>query len=144
MFWFIVLLLVVGAGFYFYQKLSTIEREIRAEQEAEKEGAAAAQPVDTVKEAPEPRQKEASDPPIVSSEVEKMAAKAAPVADDSFSLEDEVLVAVNNLPGMKQTELYSSFPDVDKKRLQQLIKNLADAGRLKREKQGSSYVLHPV
>ena len=36
MFWFIVLLLVAGAGFYFYQKLSTIEREIRAEQDAER------------------------------------------------------------------------------------------------------------
>ena len=34
MFWFIVLLLVVGAGFYFYQKLISIEREIHAEQEA--------------------------------------------------------------------------------------------------------------
>ena len=36
MFWFIVLLLFVGAGFYFYQKMMTIEREIRAEQEIEK------------------------------------------------------------------------------------------------------------
>ncbi|MCW8891926.1 MAG: hypothetical protein OQL18_01250, partial [Deltaproteobacteria bacterium] len=35
MFWFIVLLLIVGAGFYFYQKMMTIEREIRAEQDGE-------------------------------------------------------------------------------------------------------------
>jgi len=143
MFWFIVLLLLLGAGFYFYQKLMTIEREIRAEQGAEKAAAAPKDSVTRGKAEPEPRQEPASDPPMVSSEVEKMTAKATPVADESFSLEDEVLAAVINLPGVKQTELYNSFPDVDKKRLQQLIKDLADGGRLIREKQGSSYVLHP-
>ena len=43
MFWFIILLLFVGAGFYFYQKMMAIEREIRAEQEIEKVPVAAAQ-----------------------------------------------------------------------------------------------------
>ena len=35
MFWFVLLLLLVGAGFYFYRKMMSIEREIRAEQEVE-------------------------------------------------------------------------------------------------------------
>ena len=144
MFWFIVLLLIAGAGFYFYQKLTTIEREIRAEQEAEKEGVAASPAVNTVKSEPERRQEEVSDPPIVSSEVERMAVKATPVSGEPLSLEDEVLSAVNNLPGVMQAELYNSFPDVDKKRLQQVFKELADSGKLRREKQGSSYVLHPA
>jgi hypothetical protein len=142
MFWFIVILLLAGAGFYFYQKLMTIEQEIRAEQEADQatEQPAAA-PAQT---APVTAQQETSDSPIVTPEVEKLAAKVAPVADASLSLEDEILAAVKNLPGVKQTELYGSFSDVSKKQLQQLIKDLADNGQMKREKKGNSYLLYPA
>jgi len=58
-------------------------------------------------------------------------------------LEDEILAAVNNLPGVKQTELYDSFTDVTKKHLQQVLKEMDDSGKLKREKKGSSYLLYP-
>jgi CHASE3 domain sensor protein len=146
MFWFIVLLLLAGAGFYFYQKMMAIEREIRAEQEAaqaadivaaktteaETSAGKAEQPTETI------------DPPVVTPEVESMAAKAEPVVDESLSLEDEVIAAVNNLPGVKQSELYNSFGDVSKNQLQKLIKELADSGKLKREKKGSSYLLYPA
>lgn len=145
MFWFIVVLLIAGAGFYFYQKLMNIEREIRAEQEAGKAGSAAPQPSAAGKTEPEPvREEEATGPPVVTPEVEKMAAKATPVPDEGMTTEEEIVVAVTNLPGIKQTELYTSFPDIDKKKLQQMIKELADSGKLKREKQGSSYLLHPA
>jgi len=140
MFWFIVLLLLAGAGFYFYQKMMDIEREIRAEQEAgqaTEEVAAASQPE------PVPGN-QSSDSQIVTPEVEKMAAKAEPVVYESLSLEDEVLAAVDNLPGMKQTELYNSFADVSKKQLQLMLKEMDDAGKLKREKKGSSYLLYPA
>lgn len=137
MFWFIVLLLLAGAGFYFYQKMVTIEREIRAEQGGER--APVVEP-----KAPDDKQEDASDSPIVTPEVEKMTAKVEPVADESLSLADEILAAVGNLPGVKQTELYSSFSDVDKKDLQKLLKELADSGQLKREKKGSSFILYPA
>ena len=141
MFWFIVLLLLAGAGFYFYQKLMVIEREIRADQDAEK---AAEQSGPVVATTPVAAQETTDDPVIVTPEVEKMTSRAAPVADTDMSLEDEVLAAVANLPGIKQTELYASFTDVDKKQLQQMLKELDDAGKIRREKKGSSYLLYPV
>ena len=67
-----------------------------------------------------------------------------PVPDETLSTEGEILAAVKNLPGIKQTDLYRSFSDVDKKKFQQTVKKLADAGTLKREKQGSSYILFPA
>lgn len=139
MFWFIVLLLILGAGFYVYQKLMAIEREIRAEQEAEQTGS------DVIEaETEDEMTEELSDPPVVTPEVESMAAKAKPVPDGKLDLDEEILIAVKNMPGMKQTELYSSFADVNRKRLQQLLKEMDDAGQIKREKQGSSYLLFPV
>ncbi|WP_303720506.1 hypothetical protein [Malonomonas rubra] len=148
MFWFIALLLLAGAGFYFYQKMMAIEQEIRAEQEAETAASPVAEPVKEAAQEPvaEPEQtkEEAADPPIVTPEVEKMTSKAEPVDDESFSLEDEILAAVKNLPGMKQSEIYESFADVGKKQLQVLLKEMADSEKLKRERKGSSYLLFPV
>lgn len=141
MFWFIVVLLIAGAGFYFYQKMMEVEREIRAEQEAGQPSAEAAAPPAPV---PEPVQEEVSGSSLVTPEVDKMAAKAVPVSDASLSLEDEILAAVENLPGVKQTEIYDSFTDVSKKQLQLLLKELADSGKLKREKKGSGYLLYPA
>ncbi len=139
MFWFVVVLLIVGAGFYFYRKMMTIEREILAEQEAERGPAEKAEPDRPVK-----KEEAFNDPPIVTPEVEKMVAKAEPVAAEPLSLEEEILTAVENLPGIKQTELYGSFADVDRKQLQKLLKELGDDGRLTREKRGSTYLLYPV
>lgn len=141
MFWFIVLLLLAGAGFYFYQKMMEIEREIRAEQDA---GQASAGGAASPASKPEPVQDEPSDSQIVTPEVDKMTTKVVPVADASLSLEDEILAAIKNLPGVKQTEIYASFADVNKKQLQQLLKELADGGKINREKKGSSYLLYPA
>lgn len=138
MFWFVVLLLLAGAGFYFYQKMMDIEREIRAEQEAEQATSEVpAAPAATV-------QRDTSESSLVTPEVDKMTTKAVPVADATLSLEDEILAAVENLPGVKQSEIYNSFADVSKNQLQKLLKELDDAGKLKREKKGSSYLLYPV
>ncbi|NOY13013.1 MAG: hypothetical protein GXP51_04830 [Deltaproteobacteria bacterium] len=137
MLWFIVLLLLAGAGFYFYQKMMTIEREIRAEQAAEKNTEEGPTAVASNSE-------EDADPQIVTAEIGNLTASVDPVADASYTLEDEILEAISNLPGIRQSELYDSFSDVSKKRLQQLLKQLADDGQLKREKQGSSYLLYPV
>lgn len=148
MFWIVVLLLLAGAGFFFYQKMMAIEQEIRAEQEeesvAETEKPAETEEPPVAEEKVEKVEEETSDPPVVTPEVEKMAAKAEPVDDKELTLEDEILAAVQNLPGIKQTELYSSFSDVSKKQLQQLFKEMDDSGKLKREKKGSSYLLYPL
>ena len=134
MFWFIVLLLVVGAGFYFYQKMMAIEREIRAEQVAANEHVS----------------------PVQESEPENSAVDAVnPTAPDRKSspaaavqgrtaIEEAVISAVAEKPGIKQTDLYLLFTDTSKKQLQKLIKNMSDNGVLRREKQGSSYSLYCV
>ena len=137
MFWFIVLLLVAGAGFYFYQKLTTIEREIRAEQIAEKSRAVASSP-----EVVEQEKTEAV-PELVAVDREPTIAET-PVPDGPSTTDDEILAAVKNLPGIKQTELYESFPDVEKKKFQQMVKKLSDNGSIRREKQGVSYILFPA
>ncbi len=147
MFWVIVLLLLAGAGFYFYQKMMEIEKEIRAEQDAaqlsgDKKQAKADKEESAV--AAEAEAQGAVDPPVVTPEVEKMAAKAEPVVNESQSLEGEILAAVKNLPGVKQTEIYTSFADINKKQLQLLLKEMDDSGKLKREKKGSSYLLYPA
>ena len=146
MFWIIVLLLLAGAGFYFYQKMMEIEKEIRAEQDPDSGSAETVTETKPEKVAVEQEAPEEAvvDSPIVTPEVEKMTSKAEPVADDSLSLEGEILAAVKNLPGVKQTEIYTSFADVNKKQLQQMLKEMDDDGKLKREKKGSSYLLYPA
>ena len=135
MFWFIVLLLFVGAGFYFYQKMMAIEREIRAEQEAGNIHV-------TTTASPESQTMETPQNTIFDSE----SSSSVDVTDtvESISMEDAVIAEVTKQPGLKQTELYLVFTDISKKQLQKLIKDMTDRGVLKREKQGSSYLLYPA
>ncbi|MCW8859102.1 MAG: hypothetical protein OQK97_05295 [Deltaproteobacteria bacterium] len=133
MFWFIVLLLIVGAGFYFYQKMMTIEREIRAEQDGEiltqGEDEKAAVVADQ-----QPAPAEINDDFTAINNIKEL------LAD---SLESLLQQQINQKPGMAQSDIYSIFPDVSKKKLQQVLKEMADEGRIKRKKQGSSYLLSP-
>ena len=135
MFWFIVLLLFVGAGFYFYQKMMTIEREIRAEQKIEKAHISATQE-------PEKRQEETSQNTVFDSEISP--APVAPERAEASTLEETISVEVTKQPGIKQTELYPLFANTNRKQIQKLIKEMADKGVLRREKQGSSFLLYPV
>jgi len=111
MFCFIVLLLLAGAAFYFYQRLGTVECELDALRDSGRD---------------------------VTSEI----APDAPIS--SKTLEDDIIAAVVGQAGIKQTELYSLFTDIDNKELQQQLKEMADKGALRREKQGSSYLLYPL
>ena len=132
MFWFIILLLVAGAGFYFYQKLISIEREIHAEQEAYNA---------TLQKAEKPLE----DAPVeTSSDLEDVSVAQTPESQEPLSLEEAILAEVSKQAGAKQVDLYRLFSATNKKQLQKLIKGLADDGRLRREKQGSSYLLYPV
>ena len=134
MFWFILLLLLVGAGFYFYQKMMSIEREIRAEQEVEMTSATAAQEQPVVVENVESE--------TVATVVEKKEETSAGGTEPA-RVEERVLAAIAKQPGIKQTELYTIFSAENKKQLQRVLKEMADNGQLKREKEGSSYLLFP-
>ncbi len=131
MFWFIVLLLVVGAGFYFYQKLISIEREIHAEQEA-------------YSVAVEEAEKSPVDVPPAPVDAGSSLESIASENTEPTSLAEAILAEVLKQAGVKQTDLYPLFADVNKKQLQRLIKELADNGRLRREKVSSSYLLYPI
>ncbi|OEU72255.1 MAG: hypothetical protein BA864_10815 [Desulfuromonadales bacterium C00003093] len=133
MFWFILLLLLAGAGFYFYQKMMTIEREIRAEQEVEMAG-------DTMAQEPVVVEDVASETAaaVVEKKEEASAGEIEPAR-----VEEKVLAAIAKQPGIKQTELYTIFSAENKKQLQRVLKEMADNGQLKREKEGSSYLLFP-
>ncbi len=135
MFWFVVLLLFVGAGFYFYQKMMTIEREIRAEQEVENVHTAAEQ--GTGKQEDEIPQSTVFDS-------EDSFPSIDPEMVEVTTLEETIFAEILRKPGIKQTELYPLFADTNKKQLQQLIKEMADTKILKREKQGSSFLLYPA
>ncbi|WP_321370307.1 hypothetical protein [uncultured Desulfuromusa sp.] len=130
MFWFVFLLLLLGAGFYFYQKMMSIEREIRAEQEAEGGSAAQVQ---------EPEKSSVDLPEMKPFDKDNNSATTTP---EQTAAEKVIISAVTKSPGTKQTDLYVLFPDTGRKQLQQTIKNMADNGVLRREKQGSSYLLY--
>ena len=138
MFAFIVLLIVAGACFYFYQRLTALEQEIRAEQARARAAAVAAEPPkSTENETPNPFEEKVEP---VSVPVEEVVAEPA----EPVTLEEAILAEVAKNSGMKQTELYGMFGDTDKKQLQRIVKELADSGQLKREKQGNSYLLYPA
>ena len=135
MFWFIILLLVIGAGFYFYQKIISIEREIHAEQELATAHNVPAQETE----------KQPADAPEMTvfdsgSSLETVAQKSA----EPSTLEKAILAEVIKQAGIKQTDLYPLFAATNKKQLQKLIKEMTDSGKLKREKKSSSYLLYPV
>ena len=138
MFAFIVLLIVAGACFYFYQRLTALEQEIRAEQARARAAAMTPGP-------PKSPEKETPDPVV-----EKVEPAPAPIEEvvetpaEPATLDDAILAEVAKNAGMKQTELYGLLSDTDKKQLQKIVKEMADSGRLKREKTGNSYLLYPA
>jgi len=144
MFAFVVLLIVIGACFYFYQKITALEQEIRAEQARAK--AAAVQP----QVAPTPKVAEPAATKVKSAEpAAKPASKTKAATKDKKQTEDKnlkeaVAAAVAKSPGMKQPELYTIFADTHRKQLQRAVKDLAESGKIKREKQGNTFLLYPL
>ncbi len=130
MFGFLILLLVLGGGFYFFQRLKALEAEIRAEQAAA---------------APSPSR---SDDTASKAELDRPARQVPPLVvaraeQAPTSAEEIVLAAVRKKPGLRQTELYGQVAALGNRQLQVLLKEMAEQGRLKRKKQGSSYLLFP-
>ena len=118
LFFILLLVALIAAGYYVYQRLLTIEREIRAEQGALIE----------------------EDVPIVPDS----APQDVEASTDTVGVKDRVMSAVEETPGLAQTELYAKFPDEDRRLLQKLLRELDQAGKLRREKKGSSYRLYPL
>lgn len=129
--WLFILLLLalIVAGYYVYQRLLALEREIRAAGPgpAERTESSVA-PLGGVSEESEPQ-------PVT--------AGAAMVTPEA-GLDNRILAVLAEAPGLAQTELYLEFPDAERRVLQKLLRRLEDSGRLRREKKGSSYRLYPL
>lgn len=126
LFFILLLVALICGGYFVYQRLKEIEREIRAEQQMQKqeEPQTASQAVD----AP----------------VEEKAEEENPVAARQGGLGVLILQAVARTPGVTQVELYADFPDEERRELQRQLRELDREGRVRREKQGSSYRLYPL
>ncbi|HKJ04974.1 MAG TPA: hypothetical protein VJ974_05200 [Geopsychrobacteraceae bacterium] len=135
-FGFLLLLLMVAGGVYFYQKLLSIEREILQERAVPKPEAQSI-PGDNVVE-PEVA------PPIFKEQVKLEPAVPDDNVDGPTNLEDALIKVVTDLPGLLQTELYELFPGEERKRLQALLLQLDRKGVIRREKKKSSYRVFPV
>ncbi len=128
LFFILLLLALIAAGYYVYQRLLKVEREIRADQRA------------LVDE---------EESPVIKPDPEAPAPESAPVDDDTdaplegVGLKDRIMLAVADSPGLTQVELYAKLPDVERRELQKLLRELDQAGTLRREKKGSSYRLYP-
>ncbi len=127
MFWFVLLLILLGGGFYFYQRMVALEREIRAEQEREKELQAQQVNQDTAA-APQKKESAAAD-----------VAAENPVTEIA---ENPILQFICAHPGVIQADLYADVPQLNKKQAQQMIRELVAAGKVRRERLGSSFKLY--
>lgn len=133
MFWIVLLLILLGGGFYFYQRLTDLEREIRAEQEREKEQQASQGSGET--SAAALLEKESAQP------LEQTISAADPAAE---MVENPILRIICTQPGVVQSDLYADLPQLNKKQAQQMVRELVEAGKVRRERQGSSFKLYLV
>lgn len=119
--------LVIG-GYYVYQRLLKIERDIRADQYA------------TVKDAAPPLKTD-DEPAVVDT---PSGPETAAGTSERLGLREQIISTIEEQPGLAQTDLYSKIPDAERRVLQQLLRELDQSGRLKREKKGNSYLLYPL
>ncbi len=135
MFWFVLFLILLGGGFYFYQRMITLERQIRAEQALEKERQHSERQV-TV-----PAPESAPTPETTSPSV---TASTAPGDHPVEGEQDPVLGAIHLQPGVLQADIYEQLPELNKKQVQQMIRQLVEEGKVRRERAGSSYQLYLI
>ena len=132
MFWIVLLLILLGGGFYFYQRLTDLEREIRAEQEREKEQQARQGSGET--SAAAPLEKESAQP----------AAQTVAAEPAAELVENSILRIICAQPGVIQSDLYGDLPQLNKKQTQQMVRELVEEGKVRRERQGNSFKLYLV
>lgn len=129
LFFILLLLALIVGGYFIYQRLRTIEREIRADQAAMSEQQDAE---------PSP----APEPPEVKSTEKGIELVAS--SEPEGGLVEQVLKLVEEMPGLAQTEIYSRFDASDRRELQKQLRLLDQQGKLRREKKGNSYRLYPI
>jgi len=128
-FFILLLLVLIAAGYYIYQRLLTVEREIRADQRA---------------------LADEDDSPVLQTEIDSAVPEPRLNPEDEeglavgLGIKEQVELAVSATPGLAQTELYAKFPSTDRRELQKLLRELDASGQLRREKKGSSYRLYPA
>ncbi len=128
LFFILLLIAFIVAGYYVYQRLLKIEREIRADQHSLVE----------------------EDDSVIESDIEPVSPEPAQKVEDSdalsedIGLNDQIVLVVEGSPGLAQAEIYDKFPNEDRRELQKLLRQLDQAGRLRREKKGSSYRIYPL
>jgi len=122
-FWlFLILVILILAGGWFYRRLLDIEQDIRREMAEEQVANADRDEVPAAEETPENRSQE---PPEVS------------------DVEQRILDIVSAESGLLQTDLYDRFAGLPHRKLQQLLRSMEGDGRLRREKEKGSYRLYP-
>lgn len=130
MLWFILLLILMGGTFYFYQRMRALEREIQAAQALEKtrqqytpkEAAAGSEPLS---------------PPASGLQTASFSAK-----QPLNSAQDPLVTAIQSQPGVRQADIYAILPELGKRQIQQTIRQLEGEGKIRRERSGSSYQLY--
>ena len=129
LFFILLLIAMIAAGYYVYQRLLQVEREIRADQRA------------LVPEENSPTLDAGINSPVPASE-SKLDASAGLALE--LGIQERSGQAVEENPGLSQPELYAQFPAEDRRELQKLLRELDQSGQLRREKKGSSYRLYPL
>ena len=111
----------VAAGYLGVKKLKEIEQEIR-------QGAPSAAEPDQGDHPQDVQPKPVAEAPRSETE-------------EDLSMEARILHCLAGHEGMLQTELYSYFPEQDRKTMQGILLEMARGGLLRREKEGSTYRL---
>jgi len=108
-----------AGGYYCYRRLQGMEQEIRDEQ----------------KKSPDPPEPEE----IKSGSAGDSGGQERAIVS---SLATQLVFLAQAEPGILQTELYRRFPGENRRTLQELLRQLADEGRLRREKVKSSFRIY--
>lgn len=114
---FLVLLVLVVAGYFAWVKLVELEREIRSELEPKAQRATPTAPRDTA------------------------VSQVAPGAEDK-AIQELILAKVRQSEGILQTELYEAFPELDRKTLRKCLLEMDHARVLRRERSSHTFKLY--
>jgi len=124
-----------AAGYYGVRKLKGIEEEIRRESRPVTPKPSPPKRTPDVKSpVPQPKKEDAIKP----------SPSPPPLPVRELSLEYRILAAINEKPGLLQTDLYALFPDQDKKAMQGLLLEMNREGKITREKEKSTYKVFAV
>ncbi|MFO7766390.1 MAG: helix-turn-helix domain-containing protein [Pelovirga sp.] len=133
MFWIVLFLLLLGGLFYLYQKMKALEQQIRAEQALEK----ASQQLESTA---------ADSATELASAAQNPSRTVSPApASDGQSINtacDPVLHAIDSQPGVLQADIYDQLRQFKKRQVQQMIRQLVEDGKVRRERAGNSYQLY--